>query len=94
LRVQANLLDRLWLKQLFSFIAGRLEPAIYVRAHLIARKRGKSATKGYPLFELPQLRLIKPLFQFGLPHQDDLNEPVTIGFQIREEPDLFKQLIA
>ena len=54
---KANFLDRLCLKQLFPLIAGRPEPVIYIRAHLTPLERRKSATKGYSLLELPQVRL-------------------------------------
>ena len=44
------------------------------------------------LFELSQIRLSEQVVKLRLPAQNDLKQLVAIGFKVREQPDLFKQV--
>ena len=71
--------------------AGNLQAVLDVLADLAVAERMKMVADGDALAQLAQAVLVESVAQFGLAHQDDLQQLALVGFEIGKEADLFEQ---
>ena len=64
----------------------------HVRLDLFARQRLQRAADRNALIELPQLAACQHVEQVQLPDDDDLQQLLIVGLEVREDPDLFEHV--
>src|SRR5690606_21924536 len=63
-----------------------------IRGSLRFRERIQVVAAGNALRQLPQLGPVQQLAQFGLPDQDDLQQLLRGGLQVRQQPQLLQRV--
>ncbi len=76
------------------FQSGDREAVRYIRCNIFFRERTQVIACRNSLRELPQLCLFEHFTEFRLSEEDDLEELVFIGFEVRKEPQLLQDVCA
>ncbi len=69
---------------------GGRETSRNVVLYFVARQRVQFNAARNPLIELPQIRLPQHRFEIRLADQNDLQQLGAVGFEVRQQPDLFE----
>lgn len=73
-----------------AFRAGNFQPMLDILVHFSPAQWAQMITNGDALAELPERVLIQTVAQFGLAQEDDLQKFPVVGFQVRQQTDLFQ----
>ena len=69
---------------------GDLQAMLNVLVHFVPCQRRQMVANGDALTQLAQSRIVQLVAQFGLTHQDDLQQFPVVGFEIRKQADLLE----
>ena len=75
-----------------AIATGDVDVMMDVAERLIGRQRIQPVVHGDALAQLAQLVARQVGFEFGLPHQEDLQQLVALVLEVRQQPDLLEQV--
>ena len=88
-----HLLEGGFAEEVLRFTGGDGQAMTHVGARLVGAQRIELPAYADPLTELTQAALVELAIEFGLTEQQDLDQLVATGLEIREESNLFERVL-